>query len=156
MMLVRGAEGVPQRDQWLLKRQPVQGTYTFVLARGSLFTKAWTNSSGPMCLRRSCVGRERRSQKPEVMGAWHSAPAGYCLLGHPQRVSGHLPVSLGLCNPVLGCHRSQDHPSFPMFRGCLSTWGAARRERRSEGGSNVPIESACGVIPRKRGWKLGN
>lgn len=27
---------------------------TFVLARGSLFTKAWTNSSGPMCRSRSC------------------------------------------------------------------------------------------------------
>lgn len=40
-------------------------TFTFVPARGSLFTKAWTNSSGPMCLSRSCMGRGEESERRE-------------------------------------------------------------------------------------------
>lgn len=40
-------------------------TVTFVPARGSLFTKAWTNSSGPMCLSRSCMGRGEESERRE-------------------------------------------------------------------------------------------
>lgn len=40
-----------------------QELFTFVPSRGSLFTKAWTNSSGPMCLSRSCTGEGRRVRR---------------------------------------------------------------------------------------------
>lgn len=45
-----------------------QESFTFVPSRGSLFTNAWTNSSGPMCLSRSCTGKEEESEERGGVG----------------------------------------------------------------------------------------
>lgn len=76
----------------------VQGPSTFVLAKGSLFTKAWTNSSGPMCRRRSCTRRERRSrERGEGMERVRTGGLAWCSCGLPPSQ----PTQKGLWTPVL-------------------------------------------------------
>ena len=119
-----GALGIPQRDSWVgsLPGQSVHGPSTFVLARGSLFTKAWTNSSGPMCRSCSC-SRENRSQEKEK-GMSTGRPAW-----------AHRPSHGGPHSPVPGCHRAQHHPedvspSLPLPRGCCFSRRPGQRLHR--------------------------
>lgn len=51
--------------------------FYLVLARGSLFTKAWTNSSGPMCRSCSCTRKRGVSKRRKgcPLGAWHGPTA---------------------------------------------------------------------------------
>lgn len=143
-----------------LVEQPVQGPSTFVLAKGSLFTKAWTNSSGPMCRSRSCTRREKRSrERQEGVGrevptqglAWY-----FCGLPASQPIQDGLWTASLLPRapqPHSGLSQSlkpsrRRHPSFPMPRGCRSSWGGRRQG---------PHRACLGDSrPKKPGSKLGN
>lgn len=104
-----GALGIPQRDSWVgsLPGQSVHGPSTFVLARGSLFTKAWTNSSGPMCRSCSCsreITGVRKRRKGCPLGARHGPTA--LLTGGPTalfRVVTELSTILRMSAPPFLC-----------------------------------------------------
>lgn len=132
-----------------LVEQPVQGPYTFVLAKGSLFTKAWTNSSGPMCRSRSCTRREKRSREREE-GVGREVPTQglawyFCGLPASQPIQDGLWTASLLPRapqPHSGLSQSlkpsrRRHPSFPMPRGCRSSWGGAE-----------------GKVPIGRAWEI--
>lgn len=93
---------------------------TFVLARGSLFTKAWTNSSGPMCRSRSC--REGAEWVQEGRYG-EGVPTG-----GPAVVPQPLVLHSGAGDPVSGCHRARAFPAggSPSLPGSWG-WGAMLR-----------------------------
>lgn len=74
-----------------------QESFTFVPSRGSLFTKAWTNSSGPMCLSRSCTGREKSQKRGKVWGGGTRRGGSKCGRNVPTSLHCFSRGPFGLC-----------------------------------------------------------